>query len=437
MPVPPGASTALKTDHYELTMVDAALRGGIADRPAVFELFARRLPAGRRYGVVAGVGRLLEALATFRFGDDELAWLRERGFLHERTLEWLADHRFSGDIDGYREGELYFPYSPVLTVTGTFAECVLLETLALSIYNHDSAVASAAARMDHAAGDRSLLEFGSRRTHEGSAVAAARAAYVAGFDATSNLEAGRRHGIPTAGTVAHAFVMIHDDEDDAFRAQVAAAGSDTTALVDTYDITTGIARAVEAAGPGLGAIRIDSGDLRVEAEKARRQLDELGATGTEIVVSGDLEEHAIAALADTPVDAYGVGTQLVTGSGHPTASMVYKLVARGDRPGDEPTIAERKTSSSKSTVGHRKRAHRDLDLAGRAVGEDLWCWDDEPSGGRPLQVPLVRDGEVVDTATLDDARAHHQLVRAELPEAALALSPGDPAIPTHRRGGLA
>ncbi|MGH3439119.1 MAG: nicotinate phosphoribosyltransferase, partial [Sciscionella sp.] len=255
----PYASTALFTDHYELTMLAGALTDGAAERPCVFELFARRLPDGRRYGVVAGAERLVTALRQFRFGDAELASLA--GVLDGRTLEWLAGYQFSGDIDGYPEGELYFPGSPILTVRAPFGEAVVLETLALSIYNHDSAIASAAARMVSAANGRPLIEMGSRRTHEEAAVAAARAAYLAGFTATSNLEAGRRHGIPTVGTSAHSFTLLHDSERDAFAAQVGILGSDTTLLVDTYDIHAGITNAVEVAGTALGGIRIDSGDL--------------------------------------------------------------------------------------------------------------------------------------------------------------------------------
>jgi nicotinate phosphoribosyltransferase len=287
-------STGLFTDRYELTMLQAAIADGTVGRSCVFEVFARRLPAGRRYGVVAGTGRLVDAIVDFTFGEDELASLRP--FLDPATLEYLAAYRFDGDIDGYPEGELYFPGSPVLAITGSFGTAVILETLALSILNHDCAIASAAARMSSAAGDRPLIEMGTRRTHEESAVAASRAAYLAGFSATSNLEAGRRFGIPTAGTAAHAFTLLHDSEAAAFASQVATLGVGTTLLVDTYDITAGIETAVRVAGPELGAVRIDSGDLAVLTRAARRQLDDLGATGTKIVLSGDLDEFAIAAL---------------------------------------------------------------------------------------------------------------------------------------------
>ncbi len=237
------------TDHYELTMLSAALRDGTGGRDCVFEVFARRLPPGRRYGVVAGTARLVEALASFRFGDAELGFLLDRGVVDEETALWLANYRFRGDIDGYAEGELFFPGSPILTVSGTFAECVILETLVLSVLNHDSAVAAAAARMVTAARGRPVIEMGGRRTHEEAAVAAARAAFLAGFAFTSNLEAGRRFGVPTTGTAAHAFTLVHDDESAAFASQLETLGKQTTLLVDTYDISQGIRNAVAAAGP--------------------------------------------------------------------------------------------------------------------------------------------------------------------------------------------
>jgi nicotinate phosphoribosyltransferase len=418
-------STALLTDRYELTMLEAALRAGTADRACTFELFTRRLPPGRRYGVVAGTGRLLEALTEFRFGDAELAALRERDVVDERTCAWLSQYRFSGDVDGYPEGELFFPGSPLLQVRGTFAEAVLLETLALSVLNHDCAIAAAAARMRVAAGDRRLIEMGSRRTHEQAAVAAARAAYLAGFDATSNLEAGRRHGIPTAGTSAHAFTLLHDSEVEAFRSQVDALGETTTLLVDTYDIAEGVRRAVKVAGTSLGAVRIDSGDLAVLARQTRDQLDALGATSTRVVLSGDLDEFALAALAAAPVDDYGVGTSLVTGSGAPTAGLVYKLVEVDGRP-----VVKR--SLDKSSDGGRKRAVRRYRASGTAV-EEVVGVGARPEGprDRDLVVPLVRGGEPVEgLPDLEASRSRLREALVSLPWEGLALSAGDPAIPT-------
>ncbi|MFC9985101.1 nicotinate phosphoribosyltransferase, partial [Microbacterium keratanolyticum] len=332
-------STAFKTDQYELTMLDAALRDGTGSRPCVFELFSRRLSGGRRFGVVAGTGRLLSLLRDFHFGEEELRFLRDNRIVDDQALRYLENYRFTGTIRGYREGELYFPGSPILTVEGTFADAVILETLALSVLNHDSAVATAASRMSIASGERPLAEMGSRRAAEESAVAAARAAYIAGFSATSNLEAGLRWGIPTMGTAAHSWTLLHDSEEDAFRSQVNALGTSTTLLIDTYDIRRGVETAIRVAGTDLGGVRIDSGDLPLVAASVREQLDELGATGTRITVTSDLDEYAIAALAASPVDAYGVGTSVVTGSGYPTASMVYKLVARQDAAGSWVSVA--------------------------------------------------------------------------------------------------
>ena len=432
-------STALLTDRYELTMLAAALRDGTASRPSVFELFSRRLSGGRRFGVVAGTGRLLTLLRDFRFGEEELRFLRDENMVDAASLAYLENYRFTGSIRGYREGELYFPGSPILTVEGSFADAVVLETLALSVLNHDSAVATAASRMSIAAGDRPLAEMGSRRAAEHSAVAAARAAYIAGFRATSNLEAGRRWGIPTMGTAAHSWTLLHESEEDAFRAQISSLGTDTTLLVDTYDIRTGVDTAIRVAGTGLGGVRIDSGDLPIVAADVRAQLDALGATSTRITVTSDLDEYAIASLAASPVDSYGVGTSVVTGSGYPTASMVYKLVARQDAAGAWIGVA--KASADKASQGGRKAAFRTL-TDGVATAETVVVSDgfeelDTPSehpGSRPLQVPFVDNGEI-DTAFegaegTASARAHHLRVREELPVQALALSKSDPAIPT-------
>ena len=428
-------SPALLTDRYELTMIDAALHAGTAHRPSVFELFARRLPDGRRFGVVGGTGRLIEAISEFRFGPDELAWLKRENVVAADTLDWLESYRFSGTIRGYREGELYFPGSPLLVIEAGFAEGVVLETLALSTLNYDSAVASAAARMVAAAGGRPLAEMGSRRTGERSAVSAARAAYIAGFRATSNLEAGRRWGVPTMGTSAHAFTLLFPTEEEAFAAQVASLGSGTTLLVDTYDIRTGVENAVRAAGTDLGAVRIDSGDLGVVVREVRQQLDSLGATQTKITVTNDLDEHAIASLASAPVDSYGVGTSVVTGSGHPAAGMVYKLVARQNDDGTWSSVG--KTSAGKATVGGRKQPIRAL-WEGVAVSEDIYVDDApvdiDPEQGRALHTPLITDGEIHDgivgVAGVQAAREHHARAIAEMPIDAFRLSRGEPAIRT-------
>lgn len=420
-------------------MLDAAIRGGSHQRECVFEVFARSLPGRRRYGVLAGTGRLLQAIREFRFAEAELSWLADHRVVSERALTFLADYRFGGSIWGYREGELYFPGSPVLVVQGTFAEAVLLETLVLSVLNYDSAVATAAARMVSAAGGRPVAEMGSRRTGERSAVAAARAAWIAGFAATSNLEAGRSWGVPTMGTAAHAFTLLHDSEEDAFRAQVAAFGPSTTLLVDTFDVDTAVRLAVEVAGTDLGAVRIDSGDLPPQVAEVRRLLDALGATRTRITVTNDLDEYGIAALSASPVDSYGVGTSLVTGSGSPAAGMVYKLVAHRNSDGEWLPVA--KKSSGKIGRGGRKHPFRRLDGSGIAVAEIIHADRAAPQldrgdGGasRDLLVPLVSEG-VADAAWLgipgtERARDHHRRVIRELPAEAFRLSDGEPVLPT-------
>jgi nicotinate phosphoribosyltransferase len=434
MTAPQAPSAALLTDRYELTMLQAALADGTAQRRCVFEVFTRRLPHGRRYGVLAGTGRVLESLDRFRFGAAELDWLADARVVDDATLAFLSDYRFTGSIVGYAEGEAFFPSSPVMVVEGTFAEAVLLETVLLSIYNHDSAIASAASRMTQVAGDRPCIEMGSRRTHEEAAVASARAAYVAGFATTSNLAARERYGVPSAGTSAHSFTLLHDTEADAFRAQLTSLGTGTTLLVDTYDIREAVALGVEIAGTGLGAVRIDSGDLGVLAGEVRAQLDSLGATGTRIIVTSDLDEFAIAALANAPVDAYGVGTQLVTGSGHPTCGFVYKLVAREADDGDLVSVAKR--STDKVSIGGRKYALRRRSRDGVAEAEVIGIGEPPTDDGddRALLVPLVRDGEVVGREPLDTARARHRASRAELPQAAQQMSRGEPVIPTVHEG---
>lgn len=423
------ASTALLTDRYELTMLDAARRAGIAGHHATFEVFARRLPPGRVAGVYAGLGRLLDAMEQFHFGEAELSWLAAQRLVSDDTLEWLAAYRFSGDIDSYQEGEWYAPGAPVMSVSGSFGEAVLLETLVLSVLNHDSAVAAAASILVDAAGERPLIEMGSRRTDPDGAVAAARAAYIAGFASTSNLEAGRRYGIPTAGTAAHAFTLAFPSERQAFAAQVDALGPGTTLLVDTYDLEDGIRNAVAVAGDRLGSVRTDSGDPVTASRRARELLDRLGANSTAIVVTGDLDEAAIRSLAGAPVDSYGVGTSVVTGLGAPTAGFVYKLVSVSD--GFGPSRAVAKLSPGKATVGGRKRAWR-ARLDARPVGAegsasggpvlaDLVGVDEPtdalPGGARPrlLSHPVVRGGRVLGREGLDEARQRHSSARLQRP----------------------
>ena len=406
-------------------MLQAALRSGKANRRCVFEVFTRQLPAGRRYGVVAGTGRVLQAIQDFRFSESELAYLEANSVVDQETLTWLANYRFQGNVSGYREGELYFGHSPILTVEGSFAEAVILETVILSILNYDSAVASAAARMKSVASGRRLIEMGSRRAHEAAAVAAARAAYIAGFDATSNLAAGSSYGIETTGTSAHAFTLLHDNEEQAFQAQLASMGNETTLLVDTYDVRNAVETAVRLTEGKIRAVRLDSGDLGTTAVEVRKQLDQLGATQTKITVTSDLDEYTIAGLAIAPIDSYGVGTSLVTGSGFPTAGFVYKLVSHTDN-GEWVDVA--KTSKLKTNRGGRKFASRVIE-AGTARSELV---SHELPAGRALQVPMIVDGQIdqsyMGIEGVAQAREHHSLAIAELPAGALRLSRGEPAL---------
>jgi nicotinate phosphoribosyltransferase len=381
---------------------------------------------------VAGTGRLLEAIERFRFSPADLEFLGGAGIVDPPTLAFLESYRFSGSVWGYSEGDCYFPGSPILVVEGTFAEAVLLETVTLSILNHDCAIASAASRMVTAAGDRPLIEMGSRRTHERAAVASARAAYIAGFASTSNLRARLEYGVPSAGTSAHAFTLVHDNERHAFETQLESLGPATTLLVDTYDVPRAVRTAVEVAGPDLGAVRIDSGDLPVLARQVRAELDSLGAVKTRIILTGDLDEYSIAALGAVPVDGYGVGTSLVTGSGAPTAALVYKLVARSsdaDDHGDLVPVAKR--SVGKPGRGGRKWAVRHLDTSGTALSERISLSPPDPGPrDRELLVPLVAGGEIVGRSDVTVARERHRAALAELPPYALQLSRGYPAIPT-------
>ena len=425
-------STALLTDRYELGALAASLADGSGARRSAFEVFARHLPEGRRYGVVAGVDRVVDAIESFRFDAEALRWVADEDIVGPAALDWLAGYRFGGDVDAYAEGELYFPASPVLTVSGTFAECIVLETVILSILNHDSAIAAAAARMVDAADGRRLIEMGSRRTHEDAAVAAARAAYICGFDATSNLAAGRRFGVPTAGTSMHSFTLAHESELGAFRSQIATQGVATTLLVDTYDIATGIATAVQAAGEvgatGPGGIRLDSGDPLETVPAARRQLDQLGAVDTAVVVTGNLDEYRIRRIAATPTDAYGVGTSLVSGSGHPAAELVYKLVAIEADDGSMRPVA--KASIDKANRGGRKWAFRALDIDGMAISEVI-VGDPATvpaSGARMLTKPFIRGGWRCDAFDIEAARLHHRSAMNELRPELRSIDAGRPAF---------
>ena len=418
--------TGLLTDHYELTMLQAALRDGTAERRCVFEVFTRRLPEGRRYGVVAGTGRLLDAIPHFRYDDEQLAGLRRTGVVDEATCRWLDGYRFAGDVSGYVEGEVFLPGSPVLTVEGTFAEAVLLETLALidpqprqrrGLRGGPDGLRRRRPAM-HRDGLPAHPRGGGGRRGPGRLRRRVR----------GDLQPGRRS--PVRRPDHRNRCPLLDAAARAGGRRVPRPGRRRSASAPRCSSTPttspqGIRTAVEVAGPHLGAVRIDSGDLAVLAHQTREQLDSLGARDTRIVLSGDLDEFALAALATAPVDAYGVGTSVVTGSGAPTAGFVYKLVEVEGR-------AVAKRSEDKSTRGGRKTAVRRHRSTGTAT-EEVVRPQGPPSardGDRALQHPMVRGGELLDVPTLDESRAHLKRVLTTLPWQGLALSKGEPAIPT-------
>lgn len=426
--------TSLFTDRYELTMLEASLQSGIGTKRATFEIFGRGL-GGRAYGVTAGAARVGTLLEGFTFDEADLDYLGRNSICSKETLDYLANFRFAGSIYAYPDGELYFPFSPVLRLEASFAEGLILETLLLSALNFDSAIATAASRMALAARGRTLIEMGTRRTNENAGVVAARAAYIAGFAATSNLAAGQQYAIPTAGTMGHAIVLAHDSEAAAFRAQRTIAGEATTALVDTYDTLNGIRTAIDVFGPSLAAIRIDSGDPFATSIAARQLLDSLGATKTQILVSGDLDEAAIHRLHDAPIDGFGVGTKLVTGSGIPTAGFVYKLVSieRGGEP-----IAVAKQSEAKTSDGGAKTAYRRI-RAQHAIDEfsidpEAIISSTSADALRPLQVPVIVKGERVIDDNLEHWRRLHQESLEELGSYEDLLSATAPLLQCHYLG---
>jgi putative nicotinate phosphoribosyltransferase len=421
------------TDRYEFTMANALIESGKAEDHAVFEVFARSLPEGRRYGVVAGIGRLHELLLDAPLlSEEDVRLMHEDGILGDKAVDYFTDWTPAVVIRSYAEGDVYFPNSPIVQVEGALVDAMIMETLLLSVLNYDSAVAAAASRMVQAAGGhtgtgRPIIEMGSRRTNEQAAVSAARAAYIAGFASTSNVAAGHKWGVPTVGTAAHAFTLAHESEEEAFAAQVKALGVGTTLLVDTYDIEQGIRTAVAVAGPDLGGIRIDSGHLYTEAKKARALLDELGAVNTRVIVTSDMDEYSILDLEDAPVDGFGAGTRVVTGSGHPAAGFVYKLVAI-ER--DGVLVPVEKRSSGKVSMGGCKIPFR------------TWTWDPVitgeffvteghrvPDGAQLLYDPDFTFEWEGDAKRLTyAARLHHHHVMASLPSEARSIYPGKPTF---------
>jgi nicotinate phosphoribosyltransferase len=436
---------ALETDLYELTMAVAHFAGGSHRRRVACEVFVRRLPRHRTYLLAAGLEAALEWLEEFRFEPDELDYLagtRALAGVFRRFpdfRDFLASLRFTGHVDAVPEGTVIFPEEPLLRVEAEVVQAQLAETFLLSALNHATAVATKAARVVTAAAGAAIAEFGARRTHPEAAVDAARAAYLAGCAGTSCVEAGRRYGVPVLGTAAHLWTMFHGTETEAFARYFAAFPESSLLLVDTYDTLAGVRHGVEATGGRLVGVRLDSGDILALSREVRRYLDRAGLAGVRIVASGDLEEHAIAALvaAGAPIDVYGVGTELVVSGDSPRVGGVYKLVAV-ERDGGWKDTA--KLSAGKVSLPGRKQVFRRRE-GGRLEGDELGLVEEAaPPGTEPLLVPVLRDGRrVAPPEPLAVARARARESLAALPDhvRAIAPPPGAPPYPVALTPALA
>lgn len=355
-------SRALETDLYQLTMAAGYVHRGMTGLTATCELFVRRLPRTRRYLVAMGIDAALDWLVGLRFTEDDVAFLRGLPALADAMTPAFCDHllafRFEGDVWAVDEGTIVFENEPLLRVRAPIVQAQIAETFLLSTINHATMIASKAARVVHAAAPARCVEFGTRRTHPQAAVDAARWSYAAGFTGTSNVEAGRRYGIPVLGTAAHMWTMAHATEEQAFANYVATFPSASILLIDTYDTARGALRAARAAGDRLRGVRLDSGDLDALSRQVRRVLDDNGAPQATIVASGDLNEHAIAQLraAGAPIDTFGVGTEVVTSLDAPALSGVYKVVELEDEAGARRPIA--KFSEGKATFPGAHQVHR-------------------------------------------------------------------------------
>ena len=391
--------------------------------PAVFELFARRLPPHRDWLLVAGLGPTLELVRRLRFGERELAYLRSLSLFRDQFLDYLAAFRFSGDVDAIPEGTVCFDNEPLIRVTAPLIEAQLLETLLLNQINFQTMIATKAARVVLAAGGGEpgagarVVDFSPRRDHgTDAAMKVARSAAVAGCGGTSNVAAAMRYGLRPVGTMAHSYVLAFETEEEAFRSFIDYFPEGSVILVDTYDTLEGVRRAVSAArqaGTGLVGVRLDSGDLLELSRQARAILDQAGMEETRIAVSGDLEEARIAELvaAGAPIDLWGVGTDLGTSRDSPVVNGVYKLVARSDGAGWRGVW---KHSADKSTVPGPKqvfRRHANGIISGDEIGGA-----DEELDGEPLLVPAMRGGRVVLSEPLDRIRAQAEAQLGALPK---------------------
>lgn len=377
-PNPALETSALFTDTYEFAMLDAAIKDGTAFRHCIFEVFARKLAPSRRYGVMAGLSNFLDNLSRFYLTDAQINFLLSRHIISPPTARYLSTFKFSGTIYAYPEGSLWFPQSPIMQIEAPFAEAVLLETLLLSTLNYECAVATTASHIVENAFPVPCYEMGSRRVNNYSALSAARSAILAGFKGTSNTAAAMEYNLPDTGTVGHSFILLHDQEDEAFSSQYRNQKEKTVFLVDTFNIEQGVQTAFNTVNPSLQstisagqssfnknsishqipAIRVDSGDPHQVLTDLRAQLSTLSSSRTKIILTGDIDEEIITSLKKNPPDAYGIGTAVSTAEGNPTCGFVYKLVAREGEDGYLHPVA--KKSINKETVGGIKYSFRPI-----------------------------------------------------------------------------
>ncbi len=425
------ARAALLTDLYQLTMLQAYFEEGLDDE-AVFDLFVRRLPSDRNYLVACGLDDVLRYLETVRFSGEAMAYLESLGKFSPRFLEHLATFRFRGDVYAVPEGTPVFEHEPIIEVVAPLGQAQLVETFVLNQVSFQTLIASKAARVVTAAAGRDVVEFGLRRLHGTDAgMKTARASFIAGVGATSNVLAGAVYGIPVAGTMAHSYVEAHDTELDAFRA-FAAVYPDSILLVDTYDTIEGVRNVIRLAGELGGAfrihaVRLDSGDLATLAVESRRLLDEAGLDQVQIFASGSLDEHRVAELvaAGAPITGFGVGTRMGVSADHPYLDTAYKLVGYAGRP-------RMKLSTDKSNLPGRKQVFR-------TDARDVIGLHDEPIDGRPLLVKVMAAGTRLPAGerTLAEISAHRQQDVESLPPHLRGLEPADPPQRVDLSPGLA
>jgi nicotinate phosphoribosyltransferase len=420
-------TSPLSVDLYELTMLEAYFEHGTTES-ASFELFVRRLPKARGFLVAAGLEQALDFLEGLRFSQEEISWLASTGRFRSSFMDRLRDLRFSGDVDAMPEGTVFFAEEPILRVTAPLPEAQLVETRLLNLVHYETLIASKAARVVLAAGGKSVIDFGLRRAHGAEAgLLAARAAFIAGFDGTSNVLAEARFGVPAFGTMAHSFVEVHADESEAFEHFVNAHPGDAGLLLDTYDTeaaarkVVALAGRLEAAGRGVRAVRLDSGDLAEHARRVRRILDEGGLASTRILASSGLDELAILKLVagGAPIDAFATGTRVVTSADAPYLDAAYKLVEYAGVP-------RFKKSEGKATWPGKKQVFRSYDTEGR-ITRDVLAPAEEPTSGVPLLRRVMERGRRIEPGpTLAEVRRYAAEQASTLPERLLRLETGSP-----------